>query len=73
MPELKYEITKNCGILSETNRGWTKELNYISWNDREAKLDLREWSPNHERMGKGITLTKEEAAKLKELLNGLEL
>lgn len=73
MPELKYEIVKNCGVLSETNRGWTKELNYISWNDREAKLDLREWSPNHERMGKGITLTKEEAVKLKEYLNALDL
>jgi Uncharacterized protein conserved in bacteria len=69
MPELKYEIVENCGVLSESNRGWTKELNVVSWNDREARLDLREWSPSHDRMGKGVTLTKEEAKKLKEILN----
>jgi len=68
MPELKYEIVENCGVLSESSRGWTKELNLISWNDREPRFDLREWSPSHERMGKGITLAKEEAKVLKELL-----
>ncbi|HIV00188.1 MAG TPA: hypothetical protein IAB14_03620 [Candidatus Stercoripulliclostridium merdipullorum] len=73
MPELKYEITQKVGVLSESNRGWTKELNYVSWNEREARLDLREWSPNHDRMGKGVTLSKEEAVKLKELLNSIEL
>lgn len=73
MPELKYEITQKVGVLSESNRGWTKELNYVSWNEREARLDLREWSPNHDRMGKGVTLSKEEAVKLKELLNSVEL
>ena len=73
MPELKYEITQKVGVLSESNRGWTKELKYVSWNEREARLDLREWSPNHDRMGKGVTLSKEEAVKLKELLNSIEL
>ena len=69
MPEIKYEIVENLGVLSETEKGWQKELNLISWNDRPAKYDLRDWSPNHEKMGKGITLTNEEVAKLKELLS----
>lgn len=69
MPELKYEITQACGVLSESNRGWTKELNLVSWNEREPRYDLREWSPDHDRMGKGVTLNKEEAKKLKEILS----
>ena len=68
MPEIKYEIVENLGVLSETEKGWQKELNLISWNDRPAKYDLRDWSPNHEKMGKGITLTNDEIAKLKEIL-----
>ena len=60
MAELKYEITKHIGVLSESSRGWTKELNMVSWNDREPKFDLREWSPDHSRMGKGITLSQED-------------
>lgn len=73
MPELKYEIVEACGVLSESSRGWTKELNLISWNDREARFDLREWSPNRDRMGKGITLSKEEAKMLRDLLNKAKL
>jgi hypothetical protein len=68
MAELKFEITEHLGVISESARGWTKELNLVSWNDREPKYDLREWSPDHTKMGKGITLTKEEVLKLKELL-----
>lgn len=71
--ELKFEITKNCGTLSTSARGWTKELNYVSWNDRDPRLDLREWSPNHERMGKGMTLSIEEAKALKEILDTLDI
>ena len=70
MAEIKYEIIETIGILSENNKGWTKELNLISWNDREAKYDIREWSPDHDKMGKGVTITKEEMVKLKELLKG---
>ena len=65
MAELKFEITKNIGVLSESARGWTKELNMVSWNEREPKYDLREWNPDHTRMGKGITLTEEEVETLK--------
>lgn len=70
MAELTFEITKSLGIISESARGWTKELNMVSWNDREPKYDIREWNPDHTRMGKGITLSQEEIDKLKEILNG---
>ena len=73
MADLKFEITKNIGVLSESARGWTKELNMVSWNEREPKYDLREWNPDHTRMGKGITLTEEEVETLKKLLNGEEI
>ena len=73
MAELKFEITKNIGVLSESARGWTKELNMVSWNERKPKYDLREWNPDHTRMGKGITLTEEEVETLKKLLNGEEI
>ena len=70
MAELKFEITERIGVLSENAKGWTKELNKVSWNEREPKYDLREWNPDHSRMGKGITLTDEEVETLKAILNG---
>ena len=60
MAEIKYEIVKEICVLSESSRGWTKELNLVSWNDREPKFDIREWAPEHTRMGKGVTLSKDE-------------
>lgn len=72
MSEIKYEIVKEIGVLSETAKGWKTELNLVSWNDREPKYDLRTWSENHEKIGKGITLSKEEIAKLKELLENID-
>lgn len=72
MAEIKFEIKETIGILSESTKGWTKELNLISWNNREPKYDIRDWSPDHEKMGKGITLSKEEVEKLKELLSKVE-
>ncbi len=73
MSEIKYEIVKKIGELSKSNSGWTKELNLISWNDREAKYDIRDWSPDGQKMGKGATLSREELLALKELLNGIQL
>ena len=70
MAEIKYEITKHIGVLSEGTKGWRKELNLISWNDREPKYDIRDWSPGYEKMGKGITLSEDELAALKVLLKG---
>ena len=73
MSNIKYEIVGQIGILSESARGWTKELNLISWNDREPKYDLRDWAPEHEKMGKGTTLTVEELRELKDILNKMDL
>ena len=73
MPEIKYAIIKEIGVLSENAKGWTKELNLISWNDRDPKYDIREWSPEHEKMGKGVTLTSEELMKLRDVLYEMEL
>ena len=68
MSDIKYEIAKEIGVLSESPKGWTKELNLISWNGGRAKYDIRDWAPEHEKMGKGVTLNKEEAENLIELL-----
>ena len=73
MSEIKYEIIKNIGTLSKAESGWAKELNLISWNDREAKYDIRDWSEDHGKMGKGVTFSKAELLALKELLNSIEL
>ncbi|MBQ9375479.1 MAG: YdbC family protein [Ruminococcus sp.] len=73
MAELKFEITETLGVISENAKGWTKELNLVSWNEREPKYDLREWNPDHTRMGKGITLTDEEVETLRAILNGEEI
>lgn len=73
MANIKYDIIEEIGKLSESATAWGKELNLISWNDREAKYDLRDWAPDHAKMGKGITLTKEELRVLRDILNGLEL
>jgi hypothetical protein len=72
MADIKFEIVKKIGVLSKTDKGWAKELNLISWNDRDPKYDIREWSPDGKTMGKGVTLTKEELAALRELLNKME-
>lgn len=72
MNEIKYEILKTIGILSKSASGWSKELNLISWNDREPKYDLRDWSADHTKMGKGVTLSAEELSALRELLNNVE-
>lgn len=72
MAELKYEIVKNIGVISEGAKGWKKELN-ISWNGREPKYDIRDWDPNHEKMGKGVTFSNEELTKLREMLNDKDI
>jgi len=72
MAGVKFEIKENIGVLSESAKGWTKELNLVSWNGREPKYDLRDWDPEHEKMGKGVTMTAEELKKLRDVLNELE-
>ncbi|MGP4042035.1 YdbC family protein [Gracilibacillus sp. D59] len=65
MAGIKYEIIEQVAVLSESPKGWQKEVNLISWNDREPKYDIRDWAPDHEKMGKGVTLTSEEWQALK--------
>ena len=73
MADIKFEIEKELGKVSESSKGWAKELNLISWNGKEAKYDLRDWAPGHEKMGKGITLSSDELKSLKELLNNMDI
>ncbi len=73
MADIKYEIKQNLGILSESSKGWTKELNFVSWNNKEPKYDLRDWDPTHNKMGKGVTLTAEELKMMRDILNEMEL
>lgn len=68
MADIKYEIKETYGKLSSSAKGWTKELNLISWNESSPKFDIRDWAPEHEKMGKGITLSREEAEALYQLL-----
>ena len=68
MKEIQYEIKKEIAVLSKSDSGYTKEINFISWNEKEPKYDIRSFSPNREKCGKGITLTESEAAALFEAL-----
>lgn len=73
MAGLKFEIKENLGTLSESSKGWKKELNIISWNLRAPKFDIREWDPEHEKMAKGITLNADELKELKNILNNMDI
>ena len=68
MKEIQYEIVKEIAVLSASDSGYTKEINLISWNGKEPKYDVRSFSPNREKCGKGITLNADEAAALLEAL-----
>ena len=69
MSDISFEIKEKIGVLAEHTTGWTKELNLISWNGREPKYDIRDWAPEHAKMGKGVTLSEEEIGALKKLLS----
>ena len=73
MADIKYEIKETVGVIAESAKGWKKELNLINWNGKEAKYDLREWAPDHEKIGKGVTLSNDELKVLKELLNSIDI
>lgn len=68
MADITFDVMKHYGVISEEKTGWKKEVNLVSWNGRPPKIDIRDWDPGHEKMGKGITLSKEEAQKLAEIL-----
>ena len=67
--KISFEILEELAVLSENTKGWRKELNLVRWNENPPKFDIREWSPDHEKMGKGITFTNEEMDVLKQFLN----
>ena len=73
MPEFSYEIKKHIGVISEGSGGWTRELNLISWNGKEPKFDVRDWGPEHEKMGKGITLSAKDVKALQALFATIDL
>ena len=68
MAEFKYELQENFGVLNESANGWTRELNLISWNGGKPKYDIRDWAPEHAKMGKRISLTKEELEALYDII-----
>ena len=71
--DFSFEIVKHLGDIAPGKGGWMTELNLVSWSAREPKYDIRSWSPDHQKMGKGITFTKEELIALKELLGTLTI
>lgn len=66
--EFSFEIVEEIAVLSENPKGWRKEFNLVSWNGRPPKFDIRDWAPEHEKMGKGVTLSNEEFSALKEAI-----
>lgn len=70
MAEFGYEIIKQIGVISESAKGWKRELNLVSWNGRDPKFDIRDWDPDHQKMGKGITMSKDELNKLAQIITG---
>jgi hypothetical protein len=73
MAEIKYEITESLGVISESAKGWTKEINLVAWNNYAPKYDIREWDPEHVKMGKGLTFTADEIRELRDILNKIDL
>jgi hypothetical protein len=73
MAEFSYEVTQRIAVLSTGANGWERQLNMVSWNGREPKYDIRDWSPDGSKMGKGISLTHDELTILKGILEEMEL
>jgi len=73
MADFKFDIKTTLGTISENSKGWKREINVMTWNNKKAKVDIREWDDKHEQMGKGITLNKEELKQLKDILNQIDI
>lgn len=71
--QYNFEIVKHIGVIDSYPSGWTKEVNLVSWNGNDAKYDIREWSPEHDKMSRGLTLTKEEVVKLMGILSNIDI
>lgn len=66
--KITHKIVQHIAVLGEPKGSWKKELNLVSWNNRDAKFDVRDWAVDHGKMSKGITLTYEEAKDLHQAL-----
>ena len=73
MADFKFDIKNTLGTISENSKGWKREVNLMTWNNKKAKVDIREWDEKHEQMGKGITLNKEELKQLKDILDNINI
>jgi hypothetical protein len=71
MEEFQFELVEQLGTVSENAKGWRRELTLIRWNGRAPKYDLRDWAPDRLKMGKGISMTRDEAKSLRDLLNSI--
>ena len=71
--DFKFEITKQVGVIGDGTHGWRKEVNFVSWNERQPKLDIRDWNETHEKMGKGVSLSGKESKALLSLLSSVDL
>lgn len=69
MNEVTFEIMEHIGVIDARKDGWKKEVNIVSWNGGEPKIDIRDWDPSHERMSRGITLFEKEAKTLTKFLS----
>lgn len=67
---IAFNLIEHIGVIGENRDGWKKEVNIVSWNNKAPKIDVRDWDENHERMGRGITLTEEQAEALYKALKG---
>ena len=65
--EVPYKIIKPLGVLLEKDNGYTREVNIMSWNNGDPKLDIREWSPSHRPL-KGVALSENETIILRDML-----
>ena len=68
MSEITFEIVRHIGVLFEKHNGWKKEVNLVSWNGGDPKIDIREWDESYTKMSRGLTFTQDEAMKLVDLL-----
>lgn len=73
MAGITFEVKERLGVLSHSTKGWTKQLNLVSWNGRDAKYDIRDWDEKLEKMGRGVSLSEDELLKLRECLNDIDL
>ncbi len=69
---VRYEIKAHLGVLSTSGTGWTREVNIVSWNDRQARLDIRDWDPDHVKMSRGVGLNGDEVMNLRSILENLD-